>query len=159
MKWQGLFVVLAAGVASVALAPSAGAGSGAATKTVKGKTSQNLRAYVRIRANNSVARVGVRYKAKCRKRGRFVTAGLFWQDTASERGFERNGTAFSDGGRTRARSGGYRLIIDSTMSGAPAGSGWAGRFKVRVTVKNRRGRTSDVCKTGSRSWNVPAPPG
>ena len=159
MRWRGLFVVLAAGMASAALPAVAGAGSGAATKTVKGKTSQNLRAYVRVRADNSVARVGVRYRAKCRKRGRSVRAGLFWQDTADERGFERDGQTFSDGGRTTARSGGYRLLIDSTMSGAPSGSGWAGKFKVKVTVRNRRGRTSDVCKTGSRSWTVPAPAG
>ena len=152
MRRRGLTIVISALATTCALPLAADA----ATRTAKGKTSQGLAASVRVRGDNSVSRVTVRYVAKCRKRGRSIRGGLFWRDSPG-RGFERNGTAFSDGGRTTARSGGYRLLIDSTMSGAPSGSGWAGKFKIKVTVKNRRGRTSDVCRTRSRSWRVGAP--
>jgi hypothetical protein len=46
------------------------------------------------------------------------------------------------------------------MTGAPAGGGgWAGKFSVVVRVKNRKGRTIDVCKTRSQSWRVGPPAG
>ena len=150
--WRAVFVAMAVLCALPV-------GASAATRTVKGKTSQGLRASAKIREDNSVARVSVKYRARCRKRGE-VRGGIFWQDSAGERGFERNGESFSDGGRFRVRQRRFRAAIDSKMTGAPAsGGGWAGKFSVVVRVKNRRNRTIDVCKTRSRSWRVGAPTG
>jgi hypothetical protein len=155
MKWRGLFIVLASGVVIASMPAAAGAGAGPATQTVKGKTSQNTPAYARIRDDNSVARVGVRYIADCRKPRHTVRGGIYWQDRADSRGFERSGERFSDGGRHRGRIGRLRGVFDSRMTGAPLpNGGWAGKFRVTVRVKNRRGKTIDTCRTGLRSWRV-----
>jgi hypothetical protein len=127
--------------------------AGAAMRKTVGKTSQGKQALVWVRDDNSVARVDVRYKAKCRKKGRSVTGRMYWRDRP-QGPFQRNGEAFSDGGETRDNE----IKLGTQMNGAPdPAGGWTGTFSITATVYNRRGKVRDTCKTGELSWKVGAP--
>ena len=136
-----------------ALPGVAGAGSGPVTEVLKGKTSQNLRADVRVGQDAQIVRVAVKYKARCRRsvhRGRIV-----WRDEDGEAGFQRDADFFSffDSSTTRVRR--KRAIVTSTVTGEPAnGGGYEGQFRLTIRVSNRSGRTIDTCRTGTQTYRV-----
>ena len=129
----------------------------AAMRKATGKTNQGKAVSAWIRGDNSVALVKFAFKAKCRDPGYYWTDKMYFRDRP-EGPFERQGEAFSDGGKYKMKYKDGPATFVANMTGAPSpAGGWEGTFRISVRAYNRRGKMIDFCKTRPLTWKVALP--
>jgi hypothetical protein len=141
MRRGAIFGVLLAAIVAIP--------AGAVTTVVyKGKTSQGLTARLVVN-DGTLDRVYFRWVGKCRNK-RFVWRDRTWYLNRPEGPIERNGDAFSDGGRIVVRyKDGTRAIHTSRMSGTFGPNNTAtGEMWETVRFYGKHGKRRDFCRTG-----------
>ena len=118
--------------------------------TWRGKTRQGRLALVVTRADGTVSKVRIRYRARCGDR-KMLTSGVRFQaplDTSSA-------SAFKDGGRfSFDLPNGERARARTSVEGGLRTSGrWTGNFRIRVRI-TRNGRFVTNCRSGRVGWRA-----
>jgi hypothetical protein len=118
---------------------------GAADGTYRGRTSQGLKTYVKVR-EGEIKAVNVPWVAwarNCRPYDHRMAYGypkLFRYVADASDPIERSGNRFSDSSASSYRSRGWTIRLRSRLSGRIAGNRITGTHDVRLRIRNKWGR-------------------
>lgn len=138
-------LIVGACAAGLVLAPAADAA------VWKGKTRQGRLAAVVTGADGLVARVTIKYRARCDDGKGFRSGVVFLPPLASS-----TTTSFQDGGviKWRFKGSGERAKGRTSVDGGLRSSGrWTGNFRLRVKIR-KNGRLIATCRTGRIGWKA-----
>ena len=110
-----------------------------------GKTNQGYRGVVETNPDGSIARVLIKWHARCEKPGyRIGPASTRWR-TTPENPIEHSGNVFSDSGPFPDPGGRYDYVGTQTLSGRFLANGNVAVKQVSKVEVRSRGRKFDAC--------------
>jgi hypothetical protein len=119
-----------------------------------GKTNQGFRGVVETNPDGSIARVLIKWRARCERRGfQLGPTATRWR-TTPENPIERSGNVFSDSGPYPDPGDRYDYVGTQTLSGRFLANGRVAVKQVTQVEVQRRGRRIDACASTARFTGV-----